>query len=204
MLIDTGPYSTLSPFWFSGYCREIPRNAQVLLLLSKMYSYSRLTPSLSIPIDPAEVTGSAEDHHLSALASFRRGRAQIEEAQSTSSAKTMSANDGKSPLIQATQTLFYETLIDKNGSSDFANALPVLRPTYPPLEIAPELMNQSLPPRDSLHVIPSAGVLVQDGAIIQPSVEDYIKTADEMSTYLTWGIPDMPQWLNLPDQMPPA
>lgn len=161
-------------------------------------------PSLSIPIDPAEVTGSAEDHHLSALASFRRGRAQVEEAQSTSSVKTMSANDGKSPLIQASQNLFYETSIDKSGSNDFANALPVLRPTYPPLEIAPELMNQSLPPRDSLHVIPSGGVLVQNGAIMQPSVEDYIKTADEMSTYLTWGIPDIPQWLNLPDQMPPG
>ncbi|EHK41509.1 uncharacterized protein TrAtP1_005005 [Trichoderma atroviride] len=164
----------------------------------------RYQETLSIPIDPAEVTGSAEDHHLSALASFRRGRAQIEEAQSTSSVKTMSANDCKSPLIQASQNLFYETSIDKSGGSDFANALPVLRPTYPPLEIAPELMNQSLPSNDSLHVIPSAGVLVQNGAIMQPSVEDYIKTADEMSTYLTWGIPDMPQWLNLPDQMPPG
>ncbi|KAL7974367.1 hypothetical protein HDV63DRAFT_111362 [Trichoderma sp. SZMC 28014] len=164
----------------------------------------RYQETLSITIDPAEVIGSAEDHHLSAFASFRRGRAQVEEAQSTSSTKTMSANDGKSPLIQANQNVFYETSIDKSGSGHFANALPVLRSTYPPLEIAPELMNQSLPPRDSLHVIPSAGVLVQNGAIIQPSVEDYIKTADELSTYLTWGIPDMPQWLNLPDQMPPG
>lgn len=164
----------------------------------------RYQETLGIPVDPAEVTGSAEDHHLSALASFRRGRAQIEEAQSTSSVKTMSANDGKSPLIQPSQNLFYETSIDKSGGSDFANTLPVLRPTYPPLDIAPELMIQSLPPRDSLHVIPSAGVLVQNGAIMQPSVEDYIKTADEMSTYLTWGIPDMPQWINLPDQMPPG
>lgn len=116
----------------------------------------------------------------------------------------MSANDNKSPLIQANHNLFYETSIDKSGSSDFANPLPVLRPTYPPLEIAPELMDQSLPQRNPLHVIPSAGVMVQNEAIMQPSVDDYIKTADEMSTYLTWGIPDIPQWLNLPDQMPPG
>ncbi|KAH8125289.1 hypothetical protein LI328DRAFT_155837 [Trichoderma asperelloides] len=164
----------------------------------------RYQETLNIPIDPAEVTGSAEDYHLSALASFRRGRTQLEEAQSTSSVKTMSANDNKSPLIQASQNLFYETPIDKSGGSDFTNSLPVLRPTYPPLEIAPELMNQSLPQRNPLHTIPSAGVMVQNGVIIQPSVDDYIKTADEMSAYLTWGIPDIPQWLNLPDQMPPG
>jgi hypothetical protein len=115
----------------------------------------------------------------------------------------MSANDTKSPLIQASQNLFYETPMDKSGSNDFANSLPVLRPTYTPLEIAPELINQSLPQRDSLHIMPPAGVLVQNGAMMQPSMDDYIKT-DEMSTYLTWGIPDIPQWLNLPDQMPPG
>lgn len=116
----------------------------------------------------------------------------------------MSANDNKSPLIQASQNLFYETSIDKSGNSDFTNSLPVLRPTYPPLEIAPELMNQSLPQRNPIHIIPSAEVMVQNGAIMQPSVDDYIKTADEMSAYLTWGIPDIPQWLNMPDQMPPG
>ncbi|KAL7920929.1 hypothetical protein ACQKWADRAFT_297116 [Trichoderma austrokoningii] len=164
----------------------------------------RYQATLNIPIDPAEVTASAEDDHLSALASFRRGRAQLEEAQSTSSVKTMSANNNKSPLIQASQNLFYETAIDKSSSSGFANSLPVLRPAYPPLEIAPELMSQSLSQRNPLQIISSTGVMVQNGAMMQPSVDDYIKTADEMSTYLTWGIPDMPQWINLSDQMSPG
>jgi hypothetical protein len=115
-----------------------------------------------------------------------------------------SANDSKSPLIHASQNILYEMPIDKSGSSDFTNSLPVLRPTYPPLEVEPELMNQGLPPRNPLQIMPSAGVMVQNGAMLQPSVDDYIKTADEMSAYLTWAIPEIPQWMNLPDQMPPG
>ncbi|KAM0259834.1 hypothetical protein ACHAQJ_003078 [Trichoderma viride] len=166
----------------------------------------RYQETLSIPIDAAEVTGSADVHHLSALASFRRGRVQLQEAQSASSAKTMSStHDNKSPLIQASQNIFYEEPIDKSGSSDFTNSLPLLRPTYPnPLEVAPELMSQDLSPRNPLQIMPSAGVMVLNRAILQPSVDDYVKTADEMSAYLTWGIPEIPQWMNLPDQMPPG
>lgn len=162
--------------------------------------------SLSIPIDPAEVTGSADDHHLSALASFRRGRVQLQESQSTGGAKAMSSgNDNKSPLIHADQNIIYEEIVDNKGSGDdFTNSLPVLRPTYPALEVAPELMSQSLVQRNPLQIMPSAGVMVQNGALLQPSVDDYIKTADEMSTYLTWGMPEMPNWMNLADQMPPG
>lgn len=50
--------------------------------------------------------------------------------------------------------------------------------------------------------MPSAGAMVQSGAMLQPSVDDYIKTADEMSPYLTWNMPDMPQWLTLGDHVP--
>jgi hypothetical protein len=52
--------------------------------------------------------------------------------------------------------------------------------------------------------MPPADDMVQSGGLLQPSVDDYIKTADEMSTFLTWGMPDMPQWINLADQMPPG
>lgn len=159
-----------------------------------------------IPIDPPEVTGSADVHHLSAVASFRRGRLQLQESQSTStSAKTMSPmTDNRSPLIHASQSIIYEEPVDKSGGSDFISSLPVLRPTYPPLELAPELMSQGLDQRNALQIIPSAGVMVQDGAMLQPSIDDYIKTADEMSTYLTLGILEIPPWLNLPDHLPPG
>ncbi|KAL7792436.1 hypothetical protein V8C37DRAFT_380295 [Trichoderma ceciliae] len=158
---------------------------------------------LSIPLDPAEVTGSAEVHHLSSLASFRRGRVQLQEPQSTSSAKTMSStNDHKPPLIRASQSILYEGPIDKGGSSDLTNSLPILRPTYPALEVAPELLSQGLNQRNPLQIMPSAGVMVQTGAILQPSVDDYIKTADEMSAYLTWGMPEVPRWINIPYQVP--
>ncbi|EHK15321.1 uncharacterized protein TRIVIDRAFT_123716, partial [Trichoderma virens Gv29-8] len=151
------------------------------------------TLGLNIPIDPAEVTGSADDHHLSALASFRRGRVQLQESQSSGGAKTMSSeNDNTPPLIHASQSIIYEDPVDKSSGGDFTNSLPVLRPVYPPLEVAPELMSQSLSPRNALQIMPSAGVMVQNGALLQPSVDDYIKTADEMSTYLTWGMPEIP------------
>ncbi|KAK1242293.1 hypothetical protein MKX07_000279 [Trichoderma sp. CBMAI-0711] len=163
------------------------------------------TLGLSIPIDPAEVTGSSDVHHLSASASFRRGRLQLQELQSKTGGKAISSgNDAKSPLIQATQSIFYEEPIDKGGSNDYANSLPLLRPGYPPFEVSPELLSQTLAQRNSLQVMPPADGMVQSGGLLQPSVDDYIKTADEMSTFLTWGMPDMPQWINLADQMPPG
>lgn len=117
-----------------------------------------------------------------------------------------SINDHESPLIHASQNILYEGSADKGGGGggggDFTNSLPVLRPAYPPLEIAPELMSQGLAQRNPLQIMPSAGVMVHSGALLQPSVDDYIKTADEMSPYLTWGIPEMPNWMNLSDQMP--
>ncbi|EGR45648.1 uncharacterized protein TRIREDRAFT_110689 [Trichoderma reesei QM6a] len=163
------------------------------------------TLGLSIPIDPAEVTGSSDVHHLSASASFRRGRLQLQELQSKTGGKAISSgNDAKSPLIQATQSIFYEEPIDKGVSNDYASSLPLLRPGYSPFEVAPELLSQTLAQRNSLQAMPPADDMVQSGGLLQPSVDDYIKTADEMSTFLTWGMPDMPQWINLADQMPPG
>ncbi|PNP54047.1 hypothetical protein THARTR1_05254 [Trichoderma harzianum] len=165
----------------------------------------RYRETLGITIDPAEVTGSADDHHLVALASFRRGRVQLQESQATGIGKAMSSgNDNKSPLIHASQSIIYEEAVDKGSSGDFTSSLPILRPTYPPIEVAPELMSQSLAQRNPLQIMPSAGVMVQNGAILQPSVNDYIKTADEMSTYLTWGMTEIPHWMNLPDPMLPG
>lgn len=115
-----------------------------------------------------------------------------------------SGNDNKSPLIHASQSIIYEEPVDKGTGGDFTSSLPILRPTYPPIEVAPELMSQSLAQRNPLQIMPSAGVMVQNGAILQPSVDDYIKTADEMSTYLTWGMTEIPNWMNLPDPMLPG
>ncbi|KAL6867027.1 hypothetical protein J3F83DRAFT_103124 [Trichoderma novae-zelandiae] len=165
----------------------------------------RYQTTLGIPIDPAEVTGSPDIHHLSAMASFRRGRLQLQESQSGGGVKTiLSGKETRSPLIQATQSIFYEEPMDKGIGSVYASSLPILRPSYPPLEVAPELISQTLAQPDPLQIMPSAGVMVQSGALLQPSVDDYIKTADEMSTFLTWGMPELPQWINLPDQMPPG
>ncbi|KAL7934957.1 hypothetical protein V8C35DRAFT_279425 [Trichoderma chlorosporum] len=165
----------------------------------------RYQETLGIPIDPAEVTGSADDHHLSALASFRRGRVALQETQSGGSTKAISTeNDNKSPLIHASQRIIYEEQVDKGNGGDFTSSLPVLRPTYPPLEIEPELISQSLAQRNPLQIMPSAGVMVQNGTLMQPSVDDYIKTADEMSAYLTWGMPEIPHWMTLSEQMPPG
>lgn len=58
--------------------------------------------------------------------------------------------------------------------------------------------------RHPLQLMPSAGVMVQNGAILQPSIDDYIKTADEMSNLLTWNMPDLPPWMSYGDVMLPG
>lgn len=55
--------------------------------------------------------------------------------------------------------------------------------------------------RGPLQLMPSAGVMMQHNAMLQPSVDDYIRTADEMSNLLTWNMPDIPPWMNLGDMM---
>ena len=45
---------------------------------------------------------------------------------------------------------------------------------------------------------------MQHNAMLQPSVDDYIKTADEMSNLLTWTMPDIPPWMSLGDMMAPT
>lgn len=40
--------------------------------------------------------------------------------------------------------------------------------------------------------------------ISQPSMDDYIRTADEMSGYLTWQTMEIPPWLNLENLFPPG
>lgn len=45
---------------------------------------------------------------------------------------------------------------------------------------------------------------VPDMMPLQPSMDDYIRTADDMAGYLTWDVMEVPSWLNYGNLFPPA
>jgi hypothetical protein len=52
------------------------------------------------------------------------------------------------------------------------------------------------------QVTPLVGSMIQNEDILQPSMDDYIRAADEMSSYLTWDMNQLPPWINFNDPMP--
>jgi hypothetical protein len=77
--------------------------------------------------------------------------------------------------------------------------LPSLRPDYMASVSEPLSLEQA----DVAPNLPAMGAAMMDG-IPQPSVDDYIRTADEMSGYLTWQAMTVPSWLNFGDMFPPG
>lgn len=57
--------------------------------------------------------------------------------------------------------------------------------------------------RPPLQIMPSAG-MAQHAAMLQPSIDDYIKTADEMSNLLTWNMPDLTPWITFDNMILPS
>lgn len=77
--------------------------------------------------------------------------------------------------------------------------LPNLRPDY----MLPVSETLPLEQSDTFQHMPVMGATMMDG-IPQPSVDDYIRTADEMSGYLTWQAMTVPSWLNFDNMFPPG
>lgn len=72
------------------------------------------------------------------------------------------------------------------------------RPGY--LELVP---TQYVYQSDSNEFGSSIAATMPNGMITQPSINDYVRTADEMSAYLTWQTMDVPPWLNFQNMFPP-
>lgn len=139
-------------------------------------------------------------HHLSRLAAFRRGRSELQGAQSGGSQKTgSSSNPSRSPLIQASGRVAPRSATSNAGAEYSAsNMPPISAATYMDMSTAQDGAPATpgsaaiAPQRSALQLMPSAGAMMHSGAILQPSIDDYIKTADEMSNLLTWNVPDWP------------
>lgn len=155
----------------------------------------------------AEVTGSAEVHHLSVFAPLRRARSEIQGSSSSSSIATSSATTQASPVAHASHGMPPSAKANPESvTGTFQQPLPIIRPaeafTSPqahykaPTSTHPNVFLSEQPQRNPMQLIPSAGAMI-NGAILQPSAEDYIQTAEYLSGYITWNIP------NIPD-MPPS
>ncbi|KAL2839046.1 hypothetical protein BJX68DRAFT_272338 [Aspergillus pseudodeflectus] len=133
--------------------------------------------------DSVYVTGSPEMHHLTNFAFFRRARAEIEARQSN---------------VGITST-------SSRGSSRPGVLSPLLDPAYGAErrvqheEHRPQASNQDsqIASHSVSHVQELEPSLPDPGppAEGQPSVEDYIRTAEEMGDYLAWtSMGPLPSW----------
>ncbi|KAJ4158380.1 uncharacterized protein LMH87_008909 [Akanthomyces muscarius] len=149
--------------------------------------------------DETEVTGSADMHHLSRLAPFRRGRSELQRASHTShSPKTSSSsNTYPSPMTQSSRNV-------PPRSANSQNATPFNGMMSMPMDGSLGPMTPGTSQRPPLQIMPSAGVMAQNGAMLQPSIDDYIKTADEMSNLLTWNMPDLSPWFTFDNMLLPS
>lgn len=158
----------------------------------------KFAPSGETP-DETEVTGSADMHHLSRLAPFRRGRSELQRASHAAhSPKTSSSsNTYPSPMTQSSRNM-------SMGSANVHNAMPfnAMMPMSMDANMGP--MTPGTSQRPPLQIMPSAGVMAQNGAMLQPSIDDYIKTADEMSNLLTWNMPDLSPWITFDNMLLPS
>lgn len=160
----------------------------------------------------AEVTGSADIEHLSRFAPFRRARNAI-RAQSTHSPRTSSSRSRNTQLSPAVHDfrpaqLTPQLMPTPTYAAETQKALPNLRPEYPifvPTQSLPvSHVNQSFFQTTADPVVPRMAGLMPDLTIPQPSMDDYIRTADDMAGYLTWDAMEVPAWLNYGNLFPPA
>ncbi|OAA72310.1 Fungal transcriptional regulatory protein [Cordyceps fumosorosea ARSEF 2679] len=159
----------------------------------------KFAPSGETP-DESEVTGSADMHHLSRLAPFRRGRSELQRASHAShSPKTpSSSNTYPSPMTQSSRNVPPRSAHSQNAAP-FNGMVPMVMDGNMGPIAAPGPSQ-----RPPLQIMPSAGVMAQNGAMLQPSIDDYIKTADEMSNLLTWNMPDLSPWFTFDNMLLPS
>ncbi|KAF1828564.1 hypothetical protein BDW02DRAFT_223305 [Decorospora gaudefroyi] len=128
---------------------------------------------------PAEVVGSAEVHHLSNMAPFRRARTETRAQQSNASPRTVTSESSEGSHMRL----------------DHGNP-PTISANFNPDEA--QLM--SLSPLASLdfsgNPLPQHDGMAHTGGM-QPPMPDYTRTAEEMSQYLTW---DAAEWWSFGSQ----
>lgn len=160
----------------------------------------------------AEVTGSADIEHLSRFAPFRRARSAL-KAQSTNSPRTSSSrsrNNQPSPAVDfRSQQPMSQGVPTPHFPVENQQAPPGLRPefsNFPPQQNLPmDTMNQAFFQTAPESTMPQVTSLqVPDMMPLQPSMDDYIRTADDMAGYLTWDVMEVPSWLNYGNLFPPA
>ncbi|KAH7000660.1 hypothetical protein EDB80DRAFT_724325 [Ilyonectria destructans] len=150
-----------------------------------------------------EVTGSAAVHHLSNMAPFRRAQTEL-RAHQNSSPRTLSSYEIQDPqqrLLPSREQPPKISFDDATaGRSQEQHTHSVTRARgLAPLQHTVPATTQGM--ESSWIDEPE----MMDMEIVQPSVEDYIRTAGEMSDYLTWNMNDLselPIWTEFGSQGP--
>ena len=149
---------------------------------------------------PAEVTGSADIDHLSTSAPFRKAMSEIrakrtpQDMDSSPGARSITRTEGSSeaqPPIIGVSPMGFENLghTASYQGSDFVDS-PAERQFPSTAAVAMPSHDQAAPLPD-----PLSASLTTTG----PTLEDYIRAADEMGTYITWDTSEfsnMPLWFD--------
>ncbi|KAK4234452.1 hypothetical protein C8A03DRAFT_47227 [Achaetomium macrosporum] len=148
-----------------------------------------------------EVTGPAKVHHLANFAPFRRAQTEI-QARQTESPRTPSSSgdpaerctrrsDDRRPRINAV-----DGAVLQRHSAEQLSSTPSLSQPETHGQVLQTVMAQDLS---------STQIQIPGTEMLHPSVEDYIRTATEMSDLLTWNmseLPDVPLWTDFEGQNP--
>ncbi|KAJ4210309.1 hypothetical protein NW767_000577 [Fusarium falciforme] len=143
-----------------------------------------------------EVTGTAEVHHLVSFAPFRRAQTEIKARQSASPRTvSSSAISASQPARRANEERPPINSVDNASPGQHLVAAPNPGPIAPhnqAMEVIAQGMDTGQMEMTDLHMV-------------HPSMEDYIRTAGEMSDYLTWNMSEMPDlsiWTDFGGQDP--
>jgi hypothetical protein len=150
--------------------------------------------------DPAEVVGSADLEHLSRFAPFRRARSALKSQPGVSSTRTSSSHHAQSsPATQENYPLSQPISAHLQVDADHQG----LSSLPPEQAFMPVGMGQGLFSTPSMQMARPMQPIVSEMMIPQPSMNDYVRTADEMSSYLTWDAMDIPPMLDYGNFFPP-
>lgn len=151
----------------------------------------------SIHDGSVEVTGSADIDHLSYFATFRRARAGLLAAHQSERSNSTSAH-GPEPPSLANADPRAVTRDDSWQTGDSAAdgpVLPLVRPVYvEPVSasVAAGLQDGNVEEQESIGGAP-ASIEVTD-MMGRPSMDNYIRAADQVSDYLMLGMEQWPTW----------
>ncbi|EEU40352.1 uncharacterized protein NECHADRAFT_76532 [Fusarium vanettenii 77-13-4] len=142
-----------------------------------------------------EVTGTAEVHHLVSFAPFRRAQTEIKARQSASP-RTLSSSaiSASQSARRANEERPPINSVDNAGPDQHLVAVP---------NPGPIAHNQAM--QVMAQEMDTDQIDMTDLHMVHPSMEDYIRTAGEMSDYLTWNmseLPDLSIWTDFGGQDP--